>query len=87
MSDGDMFKIGLDTSGLDRDKLEVIKTFDSMAEEAMRSGKAIDEAISGSVSNISTSLSDVDASKLSERLGEHISKGTENLKSCRTRFP
>lgn len=80
MSDGDMFKIGLDTSGLDKDKLEVIKTFDSMAEEAMRSGKAIDEAISGSVSNISTSLSGVDASKLSERLGEHISRGTETLK-------
>ena len=80
MSDGDMFKIGLDTSGLDKDRLEVIKTFDSMAEEAMRSGKAIDEAISGSVSNISTSLSNVDASKLSERLGEHISRGTENLK-------
>lgn len=80
MSDGDMFKIGLDTSGLDKDRLEVIKTFDSMAEEAMQSGKAIDEAISGSVSNISTSLSNVDASKLSERLGEHISKGTENLK-------
>ena len=80
MSDGDMFKIGLDTSGLDKDRLEVIKTFDSMAEEAMQSGKAIDEAISGSVSNISTSLSNVDASKLSERLGEHISRGTENLK-------
>jgi len=34
-----MFKIGLDTSGLDKDRLEVIKTFDSMAEEAMQKRK------------------------------------------------